>query len=286
MGRRFGGSKQLSGVGPGGETLLEYSLFDARRAGFGHVTFVIRPDMQDEFRQFAESRLPPALAWTIALQRLDDLPPPHQVPSGRSKPWGTAHALLAARASVTGAFAVVNADDYYGPEAFRALASCLGGDTTEWALVGYRLRATLSSAGGVNRGVLEVSAGGRLLGIEEVLDVAATEDDAVMGLGEAGPRLLHDDALVSMNLWGFRPDIFPALAEGFERFLDHGDLLSDEYPLPVAVQDLLAVTGQQVSVLTPGSRWFGMTYAEDLPFVRAELQRLTDAGSYPSRLWA
>ena len=173
-----------------------------------------------------------------------------------------------------------------GQGSLRALASCLGGDTTEWALVGYRLRATLSSAGGVNRGVLEVSAGGRLLGIEEVLDIAATEDDAVMGLGEAGPRLLHDDALVSMNLWGFRPDIFPALAEGFERFLDHGDLLSDEYPLPVAVQDLLAVTGQQVSVLTPGSRWFGMTYAEDLPFVRAELQRLTDAGSYPSRLWA
>lgn len=286
LGSRFGGLKQLAGVGPGGASLLEYSLFDARRAGFGRVVFVIRPEMQSDFRSFAESRLPDTLNWQICLQRLDVLPSSHVAPVGRTRPWGTAHAVLAAEALVDSSFAVVNADDFYGHDAFTAMATFLGASAADWALVGYRIADTLSDAGGVNRGVLSTRSGGMLSGIEEVMDIERRDDGAIVGLGEVGPRVVPGGSLVSMNCWGFTPAVFGELHAGFERFLHRADLGRDEFPLPVAIQEILARRDHQVRVLSPGSRWFGMTYRDDLPAVRKALEELTAGGHYPERLWS
>lgn len=286
MGSRFGGLKQLTGVGPGGATLLEYSLFDARRAGFGRVVFVIRPEMQADFRSFAESRLPSSLPWTTCLQRLELPAPPSTRLDERQKPWGTAHAVLAAESSVSGSFAVVNADDFYGREAFESVVTFLRTNRSDWALVGYLLADTLSAAGGVNRGALHVTPTGALESIEEVLDIARTEDGAIVGLGEAGPRILPEQMLVSMNFWAFNREIFEALHAGFARFLSRADLARDEYPLPVAIQDILAADDRRVRALAPRSQWFGITYHDDLAGVRNALARLVAAGVYPERLWS
>jgi hypothetical protein len=286
MGSRFGGLKQLTGVGPGGATLLEYSLYDARRAGFGRVIFVIRPEMQADFRAFAEGRLPSSLPWTTCLQRLELLA--HGAPNAdsRQKPWGTAHAVLAAEASVSGAFAVVNADDFYGREAFESVATFLRTNRVDWALVGYLLADTLSLAGGVNRGALHVAPTGALESIEEVLDITRTEDGPIVGLGEAGPRLLAEQMLVSMNFWAFNRAVFADLHAGFDRFRARADVQRDEFPLPVAIQDVLDHGDRCVRVLAPRSRWFGITYHDDVPGVRTALEQLVSAGVYPERLWS
>lgn len=286
MGSRFGGLKQLTGVGPGGATLLEYSLFDARRAGFERVVFVIRPEMQADFRSFAESRLPSSLPWTTCLQRLEVPLTAGPRPLNRTKPWGTAHAVLAAEASITGAFAVVNADDFYGREAFEAVATFLRANREDWALVGYLLADTLSRAGGVNRGALAVTPTGTLASVDEVLDISRSDDGMIVGLGEAGPRILAENLLVSMNFWAFNPSVFGALRDGFEGFLRRAELSRDEYPLPVAIQDILATREHRVRVLAPRSRWFGITYHDDLANVRDDLARLVAGGHYPERLWS
>lgn len=286
MGSRFGGLKQLTGVGPGGATLLEYSLFDARRAGFGRVIFVIRPEMQADFRAFAESRLPSSLPWTTCLQRLELVAPAVARTDERSKPWGTAHAVLAAEASIRGSFAVVNADDFYGREAFESVSTFLRTNRSDWALVGYLLADTLSPAGGVNRGALHVTPTGALESIEEVMDIVRTVDGAIVGLGEAGPRVLAEQLLVSMNFWAFNRSVFEDLRAGFERFLARADFRRDEFPLPVAIQDVLATGERCVRALAPRSRWFGITYHDDLPGVRSALERLVAAGEYPERLWS
>lgn len=286
LGRRFGGMKQLAGVGPGGAMLLEYSLFDARRAGFEDIVFVIRPDMQDMFRSFSESRLPPTLAWRVALQRLDRMPGTREAPPARTKPWGTAHAVLSARGQVSGAFAVINADDYYGPEAFVAMATFLRTNPRDWALIGYLVADTLSDAGGVNRAVLGSGPSGALVSVDEVFDIERMDGGQIVGRGEAGMRVIPESALVSMNFWGFQPDAFDALESAFDRFLRHADLERDEFPLPVAVQEAIATADQVVRVLAPRSQWFGMTHPDDLPAVRDALERLVAAGLYPERLWS
>jgi hypothetical protein len=273
-------------VGPGGATLLEYSLFDARRAGFGRVIFVIRPAMQADFRAFAESRLPSSLSWTTCLQRLELAAPAKARAEDRSKPWGTAHAVLAAEGSVSGPFAVVNADDFYGREAFESVATFLRTNRRDWALVGYLLADTLSPAGGVNRGALHVTPTGALESIEEVMDIVRTEDGTIVGLGEAGPRVLPEQLLVSMNFWAFNRSVFEELRAGFERFLARADFRRDEFPLPVAIQDVLAGGEHCVRALAPRSRWFGITYHDDLPGVRSALERLVVSGEYPERLWS
>lgn len=286
MGSRFGGLKQLTGVGPGGATLLEYSLYDARRAGFGRVIFVIRPEMQDDFRAFAGSRLPSSLQWTTCLQRLELQAHSASGADSRQKPWGTAHAVLAAEGSVGDSFAVVNADDFYGREAFESVATFLRTNRTDWALVGYLLADTLSPAGGVNRGALHVKPTGALESVEEVLDITRDDAGAIVGLGEAGPRVLAEQLLVSMNFWAFNRSVFPDLHGGFERFISRADLQRDEFPLPVAIQDILDHDDRCVRVLAPRSRWFGITYHDDVPGVRNALARLVSAGVYPERLWS
>jgi NDP-sugar pyrophosphorylase family protein len=274
FGSRYGGLKQLDAVGLSGATLMEYSLYDARRAGFEETVFVIRPDMEETFRSYA-SRFDGRMPWQTALQRLEDLPPGVSIPPGRAKPWGTTQAVLAAAPLMRGPFAVLNADDFYGAEALAALATFLrdaaGTRPPSFALVGYRLRDTLSDAGPVNRGVCRIDGEGWLQSIEEVTAIDGGRDS---------------DAIVSMNLWGFTPALFEHLREGWLGFFKRGVDERAEYLLPTLVQELLARRACRVRVLEPNSRWFGITHQADRPGVAAALRALVAEGHYPERLWA
>lgn len=281
MGSRFGGMKQLAAVGPSGETLMDYSVFDAARAGFGSVVFVIRSEMESSFREFASVRYATTLPFTTVHQRLDDVPASARVPADRPKPWGTGQAVLAAEPAVCGPFAVVNADDFYGAEAYAAVTnffreSAGGADArkaaADFALVGYRMQDTLSEAGGVNRGVLRVEDDGSLASIEEVFDIR--------------PGSWPGETLVSMNMWGFTPAVFRILREGFSQFLTRADVASAEYLLPAAIQHAMDSGAASVRVLDPGSAWFGITYPTDAPSVSAALRGRVADGRYPSPLFA
>ncbi len=288
IGSRYGGMKQLESVGPSGETLLDYSVYDAVQAGFTRVVFVIRPSMEQAFHGFAQGRYGDRIAVTTAHQRLDDLPAGYIPPLTRTKPWGTAHAVLAAEPAVAGPFVVANADDFYGAAAFRASGRFLdeeaGGSPPVWALGGYRLRETLSEAGGVNRGVCRCDADGWLEQIEEVTDIVLAHDGYV---GRAGATLRHFDGRepVSMNLWAFTPDVFGLLRRGFVAFLHSAGLERAEYLIPTIVQEAVRQGEARVRVLMPEARWHGMTYPADRPLVAAALRELVAAGVYPSPLW-
>jgi NDP-sugar pyrophosphorylase family protein len=260
---RFGGPKQLVGVGPAGEVLFDYAVFDAVRAGFARVVFVIRPDMAATMEAHAATWYGGRVAVAFAEQRVD---------AGRTKPWGTGHAVLAARALLNGPFGVCNADDYYGPAAFALLAEQLEARGDIAALVGYRLDQTLSEQGGVSRGVCEVDRAGMLTRITEATLVGTTEP-------------FPGDAVASMNLWGF-PAGFPALLEErFRAFLERaGRSDSAEFLLSAAVNELVAAGRLPLRVLQTSEPWFGMTHAGDLPVVRARLAALVRAGTYPSDL--
>ena len=288
---RFGGPKQLVPVGPAGEALLDYDVYDAVRAGCRRVVFVVRAQLADAFHDHARDVLGDALETVFVEQRLDDLPGGVVPPPGRVKPWGTAHAVLAARGAVTGPFAVCNADDWYGPGALRLLADHLRREARAappvHALVGYRLDATLSSHGGVARGVAVTGPDGLLARLEEVRDVQR-QGDGLTGIGLDGARrALADDAVASMNLWGFAPDVLAALADQFARFLDvAGGDLDAEFPLSTAVNEQVARGQARLRVLTAPDRWFGMTFAADLPAVRDAIAALVRAGTYPADLRA
>jgi hypothetical protein len=289
MGSRYGGRKQLEATGPGGATLMEYSLYDARRAGFGDTVFVIRDDLAEPFAALAATRFGPRLSWRTVIQRLADVPAGVTIPTGRAKPWGTAHAVLAAAGAVRGPFAVLNADDFYGAGAFTALARFFWEHAHDrlpsWAVVGYRLRDTLSDAGVVNRGICRIDAAGWLESVEEVTGVEPASDGRYTGRGESGPLQLDGDALVSMNLWGFTPAVMDVLRDGLVEFFRSPGALGGECLLPTVIRQAVRRGACRVRVLEPGSRWFGMTHPADRPRVEAALRRLVDAGQYPERLW-
>lgn len=289
MGSRYGGLKQLDTVGPGGATLMDYSVFDARRAGFTDVVFVIRPDMEDVFGPFAAGRYGTQLRVRIALQRLLDPGFGAKIPPGRVKPWGTAHAVLSAREQVTGSFAVVNADDFYGASAFRAVAAFLRDPSHAlavapafWAVVGYPLKETLSASGGVNRAVCH-AIDGWLTGTEEVFDITAT-DGTLRGRTPRGPVTLAGETPVSMNMWAFTPPLFDILAAGFARFLERPGAETGEFILPGVVEQAITDGAARVRLLEAGARWFGMTHPADRAAVSRELETLVAAGDYPERL--
>jgi hypothetical protein len=289
MGSRYGGMKQLEAVGPGSATLMEYSLYDARRAGFGDAVFVIRDDLAEPFAALAAKRFGTRLAWRTVIQRLADVPSGVTIPTGRAKPWGTAHAVLAAAGAVRGPFAVLNADDFYGAGAFTALSRFFQAHAHDrppsWAIVGYRLRDTLSEAGVVNRGLCRIGADGWLESVEEVAGLEPAPDGCYMGRGESGPLRLDGDALVSMNLWGFTPAVIDVLREGFVEFFRSPDARSGEYLLPTVIRQAVRRGACRVRVLDPGSHWFGITHPADRPRVEAALRRLVAAGQKPERQW-
>ncbi len=289
MGSRYGGLKQLEGFGPGGETLLEYSLHDALNAGFTRAVFIIRKDIEVLFREKVIARFEHKVACECVFQELDKLPAGHTPPDGRQKPWGTGHAVLMAIAAVSGPFAVINADDFYGRQAFEQLAGFLKertNDEARYALCGYRLRNTLSEHGTVSRGICAAHADGRLASVTEHTKIALEADRRIVSSRESGDELLTGEEFVSMNLWGFTPELFSSLQEQFEAFLqERGGELKSEFYLPFAVDADLQAGRASADLLPTESKWFGVTYPEDRERVQQAVQGMVTAGEYPASLW-
>lgn len=283
MGSRYGGLKQVDPMGPSGETVLDYSVYDAMRAGFGRVLFIIRRDFEAEFRAVIGARFANRIQVDYVFQELDALPAGHVLPAGRTKPWGTGHAVWCAREALDGPFAVVNADDFYGAGSFVRLAvflraSCeVRANPPEFAMVGFQLANTLSEHGAVSRGVCSVGGDGILNGIEEHTGILAEE---------VGPgRRYAPDTIVSMNCWGFAPAFLGLLDARWRAFLAmNGTAEKTEFYLPFAVNDLLASREASVHVLPTDDQWFGVTYREDKPRVQAAIAALVATGAYPSPL--
>jgi NDP-sugar pyrophosphorylase family protein len=283
LGSRYGGLKQLDPVGPAGETILDYAVFDAVRSGFGRVMFVIRRDFEAAFRTQVAAKYAGRVAVDFVFQALDALPAGFAPPAGREKPWGTGHAVWCAREAIHEPFAVIGADDFFGRDAFQKLAEFLSADRNpkienrKFCMVGYRLDRTLSEHGTVARGVCEVGADGLLRGIVECTAI----DPAQLGRGD-----LHGDATVSMNCFGFTPALFPALDAQLGEFLRAGDSAATrEFYLPAVVSAMIARGEATVRVLPTPGEWFGVTHRGDRPRVVAALAALVQRGVYPAKLF-
>ncbi|MGJ8632673.1 MAG: nucleotidyltransferase family protein [Luteolibacter sp.] len=283
MGSRYGGLKQLDPMGPNGETVLDYSVFDAIRAGFDRVIFVIREDFADAFREGIGSRFADRIKVEYAFQKLDDLPEPFCPPPGRTKPWGTIHAVRAGRDLIDGPFAVINADDFYGADAYKKAFELLeSGSDKECGLVAYPLGNTLSEHGQVNRGICDVE-DGLLDGVEEFLQIGKDEDGVVRGEGLNGKRReLAEDAPVSMNFWAFPASFMADLEEEFIAFFQElGSREKSECYIPTVVDSLIKKEKMECRVKETSASWFGVTYPDDKPFVMESIQGLIAKGGYP-----
>jgi hypothetical protein len=289
MGSRYGGLKQVDPVGPTGEAILDYSVFDAIRGGFGKIVFVIRKDFEAEFREKVGAKYAGVVPVEYCYQDLGDLPPPYAVPEGRTKPWGTAHATRAARGVVREPFAVINADDFYGRDAMAKLAAFLSSvdpASLHFSMVGYKLELTLSENGSVARGICRVSPDGALQGVTEMTKLVRAGDVAENREDEANPVKVPLDARVSMNCWGFTPRLFDELEARFSAFLAaRGAEMKSEWYIPFVVDELIKEGKADCAVLPTDSRWFGVTYREDKPYVMAEIGKLVEAGDYPAPLF-
>jgi NDP-sugar pyrophosphorylase family protein len=290
VGSRYGGLKQLESVGPGGETLLEYSIFDSLRAGFRKIVLVIRPETEKAFRKDLGSRVGDRAPLAYVHQRLSDLPGGRTLPPERQRPWGTGQAVLAAEGEVSEPFAVINADDFYGAQSFAVVAHHLREQEESappsFALAGFQVGPTLSDRGPVSRGVCRSDDEGWLEQIVEVLKIWK-QGHGGRFVDESGQeRVLPPETLVSMNLWGFTPALFPALTQEFEIFLDNLSSPNQEFLLPTVVQSMIEEGKARVRVLPHASRWCGITFPEDKERVRLFLADLVSDGQYPPRLWA
>lgn len=289
MGSRYGGLKQLDGLGPGGETIMDYSIYDAIRGGFGKLVFVIRKHFEQDFREKIISKYENLLPVEVVFQELDDLPEGFRVPEGREKPWGTNHAVLMGKDVIREPFAVINADDFYGRDSFAVLGRQLSGmygSSNDYCMVGYRVGNTLSESGSVARGVCETNAGGYLTGVVERTAIERI-DGEIRFVDENGKTVVLDENTpVSMNMWGFTPDYFTYSEDYFTEFLkaNMGNLKS-EYFIPLMVNSLITEGTAKVRVLDTASKWFGVTYAADRQGVVDKIQALVDAGEYPEKLF-
>ena len=292
MGSRYGGLKQLDPVGNHGQLIIDYSIYDARRAGFETVVFVIKPEIEADFKTAIGDRVSKVMDVKYAYQLKEDLPEGYSVPAGRTKPWGTAHAALSVRKIVDGPFAIINADDYYGPEAFREIYSYLSahedGDVYEYVMVGYLLKNTVTENGTVARGVCEETADHFLTQVTERTKIEKgeppryTEDDGATWTDLPG------DTIVSMNMWGFTRSFLDEALARFPAFLDKTlaeNPEKGEYFLPTVVSQLIDEGKARVKVLRSEDKWYGVTYREDKPTVTAAIAEKTAAGLYPDRLW-
>ena len=292
MGSRYGGLKQIDSVGPSGETIMDYSIYDAIRAGFDKVVFIIRHDFEEAFREKIVAKYEGKIKIELAFQDPLDLPEGGAFPEGREKPWGTAHAIRSARKVIDAPFAAINADDFYGADAFRRLAQFLGEVDTaatpkQFAMVGYRLDQTLSDNGSVARGICEVSPEGMLLGVTEMTKIARKPDGAIQNEEDpAKPVPLQGDCRVSLNLWGFTPALFDGMEARFAQwFHEHEGQLKAEWYIPFYVDELVKAGQATVKVLPTDSTWFGVTYREDKPVVVEAIKKMVAAGEYPAKLW-
>lgn len=294
IGSRFGGGiKQLTSFGPNGEIIMDYSIYDAVRAGFSKIVFVIRHDLENDFRSIIGNRISRQIPVAYAFQELSDLPSPYSLPEGRTKPWGTGQAILSCRDLVKEPFAVINADDFYGRDAFEKIHDYLisshpSSDRLQAAMAGFILANTLSENGGVTRGICRLSDDHVLLGVDETKNLVKTDDGAAVPGKDGSPVKVDPLSLVSMNFWGFFPDFIESLQEGFAEFLSGlaGErALSAEYLLPTIIDGMLKKDQIEVSVLKTTGRWFGVTYKEDVPAVIGSIRQLIELGSYPACLW-
>ncbi len=291
MGSRYGGLKQMDPVGPSGELILDYSLFDARRAGFERAVIIIKPENEQDFREVLGNRVSRYMQVDYAHQTMDRIPEGFSIPEGRAKPWGTGHAVLCAAQAVDGApFCAINADDYYGREAFRLCYDHLSGlkDERDFCMVGYLLRNTLSETGSVARGVCELAQGDALRDLTERTHIISTVDGPLMTEDGKTYEWLSPETIVSMNMWGFPGKMMQYLQEGFPRFLRENvpaNPMKAEYFLPSVVDAQLRAGTAGVHVYTTPDKWYGVTYREDRAEVVSALARMTESGLYPAPLW-
>lgn len=291
MGSRYGGLKQLDTLGPNGETLMDYSVYDAMRAGFTKVVFIIRRDIEDEFKKVIGSRYAGCIDVDYAFQALDDLPNGFVPPADRVKPWGTAHALYAARHVVKTPLAVLNADDFYGRDTFAQIAAYLDERAPQGglygAMCGFKVANTLSENGTVSRGICQVSSGNLSSVVEHTKISRNAQDGVVESLLEDGSTVkLTDDTLVSMNFWGFSPEIFAEIELLFTDFLARrGTELKSEFYIPSVADELIHNGKMQIKMLTTNASWFGVTYREDREKTVEALAQLTQSGEYPGKLF-
>jgi len=286
MGSRYGGLKQMDAFGPNGENIIDYSIYDAILAGFGKVVFVIRQKFETEFREFFSGKFDDQIEVSYVCQELNVLPPGYAPPPDREKPWGTGHAVWVTHEVVDGPFAVINADDYYGRDAYQKIGAFFRTPEAEagnYCVVGYRLVNTLSDHGAVNRGVCHVDDQMYLRSVEEIVKISR-DDHGVIRYPEDG--ILQEETLVSMNIWGFLPSYFTHAEHLLRVFLDaHTNDPKSELYIPTIVDELISTDALKVKVLPSGSSWFGVTYKEDKPFVTAQINQLISDAVYPANLW-
>ena len=294
IGSRYGaGIKQLAKVGPSGEIIIDYSIHDALKAGFNKIIFIIRKDIEEEFREVIGKRIEKIAPVDYVYQEMNDLPEGYKTPEGRKKPWGTAQAVWAAREVIDCPFAVINADDFYGAGSFKALHEYLTNEMSEndevydYCMAGYILGNTLSESGTVARGVCSQNEDGYLRSVTETYKIGRKEGKVTGEDGEGGERELDEKSLVSMNMWGLKPNIIKVLGEGFPKFLDSlkADDIKSEYLLPVVIDGLIQGGLAKVKVLPIEDKWYGVTYQEDRQYVADAIRRMVDDKVYGEKLF-
>lgn len=290
MGSRYGSLKQIDPVGPSGETIIDYSIYDAKRAGFGKVVFIIRKSFEQDFKDIFISKLQPHIPVEYVFQEIDNIPDGLTVPPERTKPWGTAHAILMAKNTINEPFAVINGDDFYGADAFKTMADYLNSLTaetqTQYSLVGYQVGNTMSDHGTVSRGVCLADKNEFLLSVTERTNIQYTHGGIAYKDSDDAFVFLKPETLVSMNFWGFTPEYFKQTELMFSDFVKaNSDSLKAEFYIPTAIDNLINSSQAKVKVLKSNARWFGVTYKEDKPVVIEKLAQLIKSGVYPAQLW-
>jgi len=288
MASRYGSMKQVDGFGPNGETIIDYSIYDAIKAGFGKVTFIIREEFLDSFKAIFEPKLKGRIETDYVFQNYDLTQYGIDKTIERAKPWGTAHAVLAARNQVNEPFCVINADDFYGYDSFEKMVKFLTTEVSDnqYSLIGYQIDKTLSDYGSVSRGVCKVDEKGNMVEINERTEVYFTEGGKVAYKDATGEHPLPNDTRVSMNFWGFNPAVFKQSEPMFKRFVDANENNPKaEFFIPLVADELIKTGEAAFKVIPTASKWFGVTYKEDAPEVKEKLDELVDAGEYPQKLW-
>ncbi|MCM1368794.1 MAG: nucleotidyltransferase [Candidatus Amulumruptor caecigallinarius] len=289
MGSRYGGLKQLDGIGPSGETIMDYSVYDALRAGFGKIVFVIRHDFEQEFREKIISKYENHVPVEVVFQNITDVPGGIEIDTRRTKPWGTGHAVLAGKNAIHEPFAVINADDFYGADSFSVLADFLNSRQNskgEYCMVGFNIENTLSENGGVSRGHCHVNEQGFLTGVNECHGIHRLENGDIAQIVDGKEIPFPKDANVSMNMWGFTPDYFDYSEKEFVDFLiEHGKEPKSEFYIPSVVNDMINDGTATLKVIPTTSKWFGVTYAADRDATATQFKKLVDEGVYPTPLF-
>jgi len=289
MGSRYGGNKQLDEVGPSGETIIDYSIYDAIRAGFGKIVFVIRRDIEEQVKERFGARLKDKIIVDYVFQEITNLPEGIKVSPERQKPWGTSHAILVTKEKIHEPFGVINADDYYGVESFKILHDFLVNDKDPncYCIVGYKLGNTLSDHGHVNRGVCKVSADGLLQNIAEIRQIAKTADGAKAQSADGEEVYFTGNEIVSMNLFGFKPTCYDFLDNEFRNFLDRSGMdPKSELDIPTSLDKFVKNGDITIKILPSNERWFGVTYREDKPYVVESIRQMIRKGIYPVRIYS